>query len=150
MAGTRPVGMFPLREWVASRKIDKRLVNPERGIRVSSISPIHLAPSRPTIAHRHCGAVDTRVHRLFVPLKRLGFLAKPSRRQDYVLGSSIWRLSRNYDWSKMLITFGHEHLKTLAVRTGETTHLAIRDGKDAFFIDHHSSNHHLIVVSGQT
>jgi IclR family acetate operon transcriptional repressor len=90
------------------------------------------------------------VFRLANTLKRRGFLENPNGRKDYVLGSSIWRLSRNYDWSKMLITFSHEHLKRLAVRTGETTHLAIREGKNALFIDHHSSNRQLIVVSGQT
>ena len=90
------------------------------------------------------------VFRLANTLKRRGFLANPHGRKDYVLGSSIWRLSRNYDWSKTLITFSHEHLKTLSVRTGETTHLAIREGKNVLFIDHHSSNHRLIVVSRQT
>ena len=90
------------------------------------------------------------VFRLANTLKRRGFLANPHGRKDYVLGSSIWRLSRNYDWSRTLITFSHEHLKMLSAHTGETTHLAIREGKDALFIDHHSSNHQLIVVSGQT
>src|SRR5258708_5167508 len=90
------------------------------------------------------------VFRLANTLTRRGFLANPNGRKDYVLGSSIWRLSRNCDWSKMLIGFSHEHLKTLAVGTGETTHLAIREGKNALFIDHHSSNHQRIVVSGQT
>ena len=90
------------------------------------------------------------VFRLASTLKRRGFLANPNGRKDYVLGSSIWRLSRNYDWSKMLITFSHEHLKKLAARTHETTHLAVREGKNALFIDHHSSNRQLVAVSGQT
>ncbi len=90
------------------------------------------------------------VFRLANTLKRRGFLASPNGRKNYVLGSAIWRLSRNCDWSKTLITFSHEHLKTLAMRTGETAHLAIREGKNALFIGHHSSNHQLIVVSGQT
>lgn len=96
------------------------------------------------------GIDRTSVFRLANTLKRRGFLASPNGRKDYVLGSSIWRLSRNYDWSKMLITISYEHLKTLALRTGETTHLAIREGKNAFFIDHHASNHQQLVVSGQT
>src|ERR1041385_4201513 len=89
------------------------------------------------------------VFRLANTLKRRGFLANPSGRKDYILGPSIWRLSRNNDWSDMLITFSHEHLKKLAVRTGETTHLAVKEGKQAFFIDHYSASRQLIMVSGQ-
>ena len=63
------------------------------------------------------------VFRLANTLRRRGFLANPDGRKDYVLGPSIWRLSRKHDWSNVLITFSHEHLRRLAVRTGETTHL---------------------------
>ncbi len=89
------------------------------------------------------------VFRLANTLRRRGFLANPSGRKDYILGPSIWRLSRSHDWSDMLITFSHEHLKKLAVRTGETTHLAVKEGKQAFFIDHYSATRQLIMVSGQ-
>jgi len=87
--------------------------------------------------------------RLANTLKRRGFLAHPSGRKDYILGPSIWRLSRRYDWGKMLIAVSHEHLKTLAARTMETAHLAVREGKQALFIDH-AAIHHIIAVSGQT
>lgn len=90
------------------------------------------------------------VFRLANTLKRRGFLANPTGRKDYVLGPSIWRLSRQCDWSSMLISISHEHLKTLALRTGETTHLAVREGKQAFFIDHYASTNQIIVISGQT
>ena len=58
------------------------------------------------------------VFRLANTLRRRGFLANPSGRKDYILGPSIWRLSRSHDWSDMLITFSHEHLKKLAVTDG--------------------------------
>jgi IclR family acetate operon transcriptional repressor len=90
------------------------------------------------------------VFRLANTLKRRGFLSNPEGRKDYILGSSIWRLSRKYDWSKMLITSSHEHLKLLASRTGETTHLAVREGKQTLFIDHQASTNQVIVVPGQT
>ena len=90
------------------------------------------------------------VFRLANTLKRRGFLANASGRKDYILGPSIWRLSRNHDWSNMLITFGHEHLKKLANKTGETSHLAVREGKQAFFLDHCASTNQIILVSGQT
>ena len=90
------------------------------------------------------------VFRLATTLKRRGFLANPNSRKDYILGPSIWRLSRKYDWSNVLITFSHERVKTLADKTGETAHLAVREGRWALFIDHHAPNNHIIVVSGQT
>jgi DNA-binding IclR family transcriptional regulator len=89
------------------------------------------------------------VFRLANTLRRRGFLANPAGRKDYILGPSIWRLSRSQDWSDMLITFSHEHLKKLGVKTGETTHLALREGKQAFFIDHYSATRQVIMVSGQ-
>jgi IclR family acetate operon transcriptional repressor len=89
------------------------------------------------------------VFRLANTLKRRGFLAHPSGRKEYILGPSIWRLSRSQDWGRMLITFSHEHLRRLAYETGETTHLAVREGKDAFFIDHVASPNQLLLISGQ-
>src|SRR5258706_4970296 len=89
------------------------------------------------------------VFRLANTLKRRGFLAHPSTGKDYILGPSVWRLSRQYDWSKMLATVAHDHLKNLAALTNETAHLAVREGKSALFIDHASSTH-VIAVSGQT
>jgi DNA-binding IclR family transcriptional regulator len=90
------------------------------------------------------------VFRLANTLRRRGFLANPNGRKDYILGPSIWRLSRKHDWSNVLITFSHDHLKKLAVRTGETTHLALREGRQAFFVDHCHSSSQIIVISGQT
>jgi IclR family acetate operon transcriptional repressor len=90
------------------------------------------------------------VFRLATTLKRRGFLANPNSRKDYILGPSIWRLSRKYDWSNVLITFSHERLKALADKTGETAHLAVREGRSALFIDHYSPSNHSIVVSGRT
>src|SRR5215469_12475048 len=69
--------------------------------------------------------------RLANTLKRRGFLATPSAGRDYVLGPSVWRLSRQYDWSKMLVRVANEPLKTLAAETNETAHLAVREGRKA-------------------
>jgi len=89
------------------------------------------------------------VFRLANTLKRRGYLAISNRGKDYILGPSIWRLSRQNDWSNMLITITHEQLKKLALATNETAHLAVREGKRALFIDHATANH-MISVSGQT
>ena len=87
--------------------------------------------------------------RLANTLRARGFLSYPSGRKDYILGPSIWRLSRQYDWSNMLIRVSHEHLKRLASQTNETAHLAVRIGERALFIDHAAANH-VIAVTGQT
>jgi DNA-binding IclR family transcriptional regulator len=90
------------------------------------------------------------VFRLANTLKRRGFLANPNGGKHYVLGPAIWRLSREYNWSGMLISVCRDAVKALASRTGETTHLAVRDGREVFFIDHHASGDQGIIVPGQT
>jgi IclR family acetate operon transcriptional repressor len=87
--------------------------------------------------------------RLANTLKRRGFLSNPAAGKDYVLGASLWRLSRQYDWSAMLAAIAHDHLRNLAAVTGETAHLAVREGRKALFIDHAATNH-VIAISGQT
>jgi DNA-binding IclR family transcriptional regulator len=89
------------------------------------------------------------VFRLANTLKRRGFLAYPAGRKDYILGPALWRLSHRYDWGTMLIRVSHDLLKQLAGLTNETAHLAVREGRQALFIDHSVANH-VIAVSGQT
>jgi DNA-binding IclR family transcriptional regulator len=96
------------------------------------------------------GIDRSNVCRLANTLKRRGFLSNPRGRKDYILGPSIWRLSRNHDWSHVLITFSREHLRRLAHKNGETAHLAVRDGKQVLFIDHCGSTNQVIVVTGRT
>jgi IclR family acetate operon transcriptional repressor len=96
------------------------------------------------------GINQSSVFRLANTLKRRGFLANPHARKSYVLGPSIWRMSRNYDWSGMLISICHEHVKALGNKTGETAHLAVREGRQTLFVDHHASTRQNIVVPGQT
>ncbi len=86
--------------------------------------------------------------RLAHTLRRRGFLACPAGRKDYILGSSMWRLAHHYDWSNMLAKVAHQKLKALATRINETAHIAIREGKNALFIDSADADH-VIAVSGQ-
>ena len=60
------------------------------------------------------GIDPSSVFRLANTLKRRGFLANPNGRKHYVLGPAVWRLSREYDWSRMLISICRESVKTLA------------------------------------
>ena len=96
------------------------------------------------------GIDPSSVFRLANTLKRRGFLANPNGRKHYVLGPAVWRLSRDYDWSGMLISICREAVKALASRTAETAHLAVRDGREVFFIDHHACGDQGIIVPGQT
>jgi len=109
-----------------------------------SSEPVSLGPLAAML-----GIDRSSAFRLANTLKRRGYLANTSIGRDYVLGASVWRLSHQYDWSKMLVTVAHEHLKTLATETNETAHLAVREGRKALFIDHVSGSH-VIAVSGQT
>ena len=47
----------------------------------------------------------------------------------------------------MLVLIAHEHLKLLGRQTGETSHLLVREGRQALFIDHIKANH-VVSVSG--
>jgi DNA-binding IclR family transcriptional regulator len=96
------------------------------------------------------GIDPSSVFRLANTLKRRGFLANPNGRKHYVLGPAVWRLSREYDWSRMLISICREPIKALANRTGETAHLAVREARQVFFIDHQASGDQGVIVAGQT
>lgn len=87
--------------------------------------------------------------RLAQTLRRRGFLSTPTGRKDYILGSAMWTLSRQYDWSNMLVRVAHVELKALANGLNETAHLAIREGRNALFIDSVHARH-VLVVAGQT
>jgi DNA-binding IclR family transcriptional regulator len=87
--------------------------------------------------------------RLAHTLRRRGFLSCPPGRKDYVLGSSMWTLSRQYDWSNVLVKVAHPDLNLLANQINETAHLAIREGKQALFVDSAHATR-VIAVAGQT
>lgn len=89
------------------------------------------------------------VCRLANTLRRRRFLANPIGSKDYILGPTAWRLSRKYD-RPLLGTFFHEHLRALTRQIGETSHIAVREGAQVLFIDHHTPNGHVVTVIGQT
>lgn len=87
--------------------------------------------------------------RLATTLKRHRFLAVSPGRTDYVLGSSVWRLSRKCGLN-LLTSLCREQLRKLSARTGETAHVAVRDGTFALFIDHCTPSARVVTVLGQT
>jgi DNA-binding IclR family transcriptional regulator len=110
----------------------------------NSTSPVSLAELTELI-----GIDRSSVFRLASTLKRRGFLAYPAGRKDFILGPTMWRLAQRYDWGTMLARVAQEHLRNLARLANETAHLAVREGKQALFIDHATANQ-VLSVSGQT
>src|SRR3984893_13442819 len=84
-----------------------------------SPEPMSLAPLAAML-----GIDRSSAFRLANTLRRRGYLANASAGRDYILGPSVWRLSHEYDWSKMLVTVAHGHVKALATQTNETAQLA--------------------------
>jgi DNA-binding IclR family transcriptional regulator len=89
------------------------------------------------------------VFRLANTLRRRRFLANPRGSNDYILGPTAWRLSRRYGRT-VLGTFFHHYLQDLSATLGETSHIAIREGVEVFFIDHHIPTGQIVSVAGQT
>lgn len=89
------------------------------------------------------------VFRLANTLRQRRFLTNPEGSNEYVLGPSVWRLSRRYGRYDM-VSRCREHLRALSMKAGETAHLAVRDGRQALFIDHHVPTGQVLTVSGQT
>jgi len=89
------------------------------------------------------------VFRLANTLRQRRFLANPKGSKDYILGPTAWRLSRRYG-RNVLGTFFHHYLQELTATLGETSHFAVREGVEAFFIDHHVPAGQVVSVAGQT
>lgn len=142
MPAIATTALRPKRETPSIQSVDRSLLILETVGK--SPSPVSLAQLTNVLT------IDrSSVFRLANTLKRRGFLAYGPAGRDYVLGSSVWRLSRQYDWDGMLATVAHEHLQMLARMTGETTNLTVREGATVLFIDHVATNH-VVAISGQT
>jgi len=89
------------------------------------------------------------VFRLANTLRQRRFLANPKGSKDYILGPTAWRLSRRYGRS-VLGTFFHHYLQELTATLGETSHFAVREGVELFFIDHQIPTGQVVSVAGQT
>jgi len=75
------------------------------------------------------------VFRLANTLKRRGYLAQMPDNKHYTLGSAVWRLAGLFNFGNVLLQVARAPIAALAENTGETTHLAIREGCQAVLID---------------
>ena len=89
------------------------------------------------------------VFRLANTLRQRRFLTNPKGSKDYILGPTAWLLSRRYGRT-VLGTFFHHYLQELSATLGETSHFAVREGIEVFFIDHHIPVGQVVSVAGQT
>src|SRR6476619_473991 len=89
------------------------------------------------------------VFRLANTLRQRRFLANPKGSKDDILGPTALRLSRRYG-RNVLATFFHHYLQELTTTLGETSHFAVREGIEVFFIDHQIPTGQVVSVAGQT
>ena len=75
------------------------------------------------------------VFRLANTLVRRGFLVQLPDSKRYALGSSLWRLSALFRFENVLLQVARPYVDALAADTGETTHVAIREGVQALLIE---------------
>jgi DNA-binding IclR family transcriptional regulator len=107
----------------------------DRGLAILEIvgqarRPVSAAELTPVL-----GINRSSVFRLANTLKMRGFLAQlPSK--EYVLGSAVWRLANRFQWSQGFTRIAREQVAALAAETGETTHLAVQEGRQSVFVDH--------------
>ena len=81
-------------------------------------------------------------------LRRRGFLSCPVGKKDYILGSSLWRISSQYDWGDMLKKIAARRLQVLATQTNQSAQLAVRARESALILD--SANvKNLITIAGK-
>jgi IclR family acetate operon transcriptional repressor len=92
--------------------------------------PVSVAELTPVL-----GIDRSSVFRLANTLRMRGFLIQlPSK--EYVLGPAVRRLAGSFRWSHGLEQVARQQVAGLAASTGETTHLVIREGRQAVFVDH--------------
>jgi DNA-binding IclR family transcriptional regulator len=92
--------------------------------------PVSLSELMPVL-----GIDRSSVFRLANTLARRGFLMQLPESKHYVLGSSVWRLASLFRFDNVLLQVARPHVDALAADTGETMHVAIRQGTKAVLIE---------------
>src|SRR5215213_3139842 len=121
----------------------------DRGLAILEAVATSAAPVPLKLLTDLIGIDRSSVFRLANTLRQRRFLANPRGSKDYILGPTAWRLSRRYGRS-VLGTFFHHYLEDLSATLGETSHFAVHEGVEVFFIDHHMPSGQIVSVAGQT
>src|SRR5438105_3557198 len=75
-------------------------------------------------------------YRLLATLAKHGFAAQEARGKKYALGYEALNLAGALLRRLDVVALAAPHLRTLVARTGESAHLAVRDGIRAVFVAH--------------
>jgi DNA-binding IclR family transcriptional regulator len=81
------------------------------------------------------------VYRLANTLRLRGFLMPAPGGKSYVLGSAVWSIAGLTSWKTALASIARQDVVRLAAETGETSHLAVREGACAVFVASELSRH---------
>ncbi len=85
------------------------------------------------------------VFRLANTLHQRGLLMHADGSREYVLGSGLWKMAKMYPWTDFLVKLSSDPLKKLAGESGETAHIAIREGTKTIIVDYEMSTQPLSV-----
>jgi len=80
------------------------------------------------------------VYRLVNTLKMRGLLSQSEETKSYSLGPAIWQLASQMRQSNPLLQVARKHVSALSELTGETAHLATREGDQLVFLDYALTN----------
>jgi DNA-binding IclR family transcriptional regulator len=69
-------------------------------------------------------------------------------KKDYMLGSSMWRISSQYDWADMLKRIATLRLKLLSTQTNRSAQLMVRAGRNALILDSADAKQ-MITIAGK-
>lgn len=128
-----------------ARKKSPPVQSLDRGMTVLEIVAQAQRPVSLTDLTRALEIDRSNVYRLANTLVLRGFLAQLPGSKEYVLGPAIGRLSSRFQWPKQV---AREQVLALAECTGETTHLAILEGDQAFLLDHEACGQPVGVSTG--
>lgn len=125
---------------MAIRKATNPIQSLDRGLAILEMvgqarRPVSVAELTPVL-----GIDRSSVFRLANTLRLRGFLIQlPSK--EFVLGPAVCRLAGSFRWSHGLNQIAREQVAALAATTGETTHVAIQEGRQAVFVDQERTAH---------
>jgi DNA-binding IclR family transcriptional regulator len=106
----------------------------ERGLKIlTEFSPREPILGAPELSRR-LKIPRTTVFRLLQTLESLGFLERADKDRNYRLGVAVLRLGFEYLSSLELTDLGVPILEALRDKTGLTSHILIRDGRDVVFV----------------
>ncbi|MFG1311246.1 IclR family transcriptional regulator domain-containing protein [Xanthobacter tagetidis] len=95
---------------------------------------------------RRLGIAKASAFRNLNALEQGGYVVKDVRDGSYSLGSKVLDLARRFSEKDRFLSIGGAHLRELSRVTGETSHLAIMDGREIVYVDVAEGSHRVRAV----